>query len=374
MNKIISFAKKEAVLVIAALFALISMIFIPPNIRYFTYIDYPVLAILFCLMIVVAGLKKLGIFDFLSLKLLTRAKNMKYLYVLLVNCVFVCAMFITNDVALIVFVPLTIKVFSFIKQKSLIFIIVMETVAANLGSILTPIGNPQNLYIYSFYQMDILQFFRYVLPAGAVSYIIIMGIMIVSKTEKIDIPFEQKFNMGRFSFGAVKVLLIYYGLMFVLCIMMVLHILDYRICTVVVLAATAIIDRKVFKNVDYGLLLTFICFFVFVGNLGEIGVIRNALSLFLEGRVFLVSVATSQIISNVPAAMMISEFTKDVKNLLLGVNIGGLGTPVASLASLISFRLYSRSTNSLPGKYIAAFSVYNISILAVLIAAFYLFL
>jgi len=349
------------------------MLFVRPGFHYFTYIDYPVLGILFCLMIVVAGLKKLGIFDFLSLKLLTSAKNVKQLSILLVNCVFVCSMLVTNDVALIVFVPLTIGIFDFIGQKKLIFTIVMETLAANLGSMLTPVGNPQNLYIYSFYQMKILSFFGYVLPVGIISYFIITGIILVSKDDNKGATFEQKFRMGKFRLGDIKKNLLYYVGLFILCIATVLRILDYRICFFVILAATLLVDRKLLKKVDYGLLLTFICFFVFVGNLDEIGVVRNTLSRFLEGKVFIVSILSSQIISNVPAAMMISDFTKDVRNLLLGVNIGGLGTPVASLASLISFRLYSGSKNSLPGKFLAVFSVYNVLLLLLLTAMFYFY-
>ena len=373
MSKIIPLIKKEAVLFIAAVFALASMFVVPPGAQYFSYIDYSVLVILFCLMLVVAGLKKLGILDFLSLGLLTRAKNVKYLSILLVNCVFIFSMFVTNDVALIIFVPLTIEIFDFAGHKKLIFVIVMETLAANLGSMLTPIGNPQNLFIYSFYRLSIVNFFEYVLPVGAVSYIIIMGIILVSRNDNRGIRFTQKFNMGKFMLGNKKKLLLYYAGLFMLCIVTVLRILDYRICILVVITATLIVDRKLLKDVDYGLLLTFVCFFIFVGNLEEIDVIRNALSRFLEGRVFAVSVLSSQVISNVPAAMLISGYTNDARNLLLGVNIGGVGTPVASLASLISFRLYSRSGNSAPGKFMATFTVYNISILLVLFTIFYFF-
>ncbi|MCL2478685.1 MAG: SLC13 family permease [Treponema sp.] len=362
--KLIPLLKKEAVLFIAAFFALLSVCFIPPDLHYFSYIDYSVLAILFCLMAVVAGFKKLGLFDILSQKLLGRTKSVKSLTFLLVNCVFVCSMLVTNDVSLIAFVPVTIGIFASAKREKLIFVIVMETLAANLGSMLTPIGNPQNLYIYSFYKMDILNFFRFVLPVGAVSYIILTGIMLASKKDSINITFEQKAAPLK-----LAPFLVYTGL-FVLCILAVLRIVDYRICILVVLCVVLILDRKLLAKVDYGLLLTFFCFFIFTGNLERIGLVKNALSSFLEGRVFITGILTSQVISNVPAAMMISGFTSDVRNLLLGVNIGGLGTPVASLASLISFRLYSRSENSSPGKFLAVFSVYNILILVALALIF----
>ena len=365
MNKVTSFIKKETVLFIAALFAFVSIFLAPPWVHHHASIDWSVLAILFCLMIVTAGLRKLGIFDFISQKMLARTKSVKYFSILLVNIVFVSSMFVTNDVALIVFVPLTIEILAHTGRKKLIFVIVMETIAANLGSMLTPIGNPQNLYIYSFYQLDILSFFKQVLPVGAVSYIIIMGIMLVSKND-ITIAFEEKLNMSN-----IKKPLLYYTALFILCIVTVLRILDYKICILIVFIATLITDKKLLKKVDYGLLLTFICFFVFVGNLKEIAVFRNALIIFLEGKIFIASILSSQVISNVPAAVMISHFTNESMNLLLGVNIGGLGTPIASFASLISFRLYSRSENAEPGKFLLIFSIYNILILIFLTAIFF---
>ena len=367
MRRIISIIKKETVLFIAAVFAVISMIFIPLGVQYFSYIDYSVLGILFCLMVVVAGLKKLGLFDFLSQKLLIRTKSLKFLTVLLVSCVFVCSMFVTNDVALITFVPITIGIFALTGRKRLIFAVVMETLAANLGSMLTPIGNPQNLYIYSFYRLSILNFFEYVLPIGVISFIVIMGLILIFQKGDIEITLGQKIGLGN-----VKKPLLYYACLFLICVAAVIHILDFRICIAVVLTATLIVDRKLLKQVDYSLLLTFVCFFVFVGNLERIDAVKNALSLFLSGRVFIVSVLSSQVISNVPAAMMISRFTTDVRHLLLGVNIGGLGTPVASLASLISFKLYSKSEDSAPGKFLQVFTVYNVSISLLLCAIFLL--
>jgi len=365
MSKIIPFIKKEAILFIAAVFACISMIFIPPDVQYFSYIDYSVVGILFCLMIVVAGLKKLGVFIFLSQRLLNKTKSLRFLSALLVNCVFICSMFMTNDVALITFVPITIGIFALSGHKKLIFTVVMETLAANLGSMLTPIGNPQNLYIYSFYQLNILSFFKYVLPVGAIGYMIIMGLILVSQNGRIDVTLGRNVELE-----SLKKPLLYYAVLFLLCVMTVLHFIDFRICFLIILASALIVDRELLKEADYSLLLTFVCFFVFVGNLERINSVKNALSLFLQGRVFLVSVLSSQVISNVPASMMISHFTTDVRQILLGVNIGGLGTPVASLASLISFKLYSRSEGSAPSKFLGAFTIYNISILFVLSAIF----
>jgi len=351
------------ILFISAALACISMFVVPPDIEYFSYIDYSVLGILFCLMTVVTGLRELGIFGYLSQRLLIRTKNVKLLTVLLVNIVFFSSMFITNDVALILFVPITLEIFAHSKSQGLIFIIVMETLAANLGSMLTPIGNPQNLYIYSFYQLDILSFFQYLLPIGAVSYAMLIGLTLFSKNSHIDITLEPEIQLRNLTKQ-----LSYYIIMFLICIATVLHFVDYKICVLLVLIATLIADKKILAKVDYGLLLTFVCFFIFVGNLERIDAIKNALSLFLKGRVFIVSALCSQIISNVPAAMMISRFTTDIQPLLLGINIGGLGTPVASLASLISFKLYSRSKGSAPIKYLGTFTVYNLTLLLLLSA------
>jgi len=365
LSRIIDFIKKETVLFIAAVSAVASMIFVPPNAQYLSYIDFSVLGILFCLMTVVAGFMEIGVFSFISGKLLNKSQNIKVLTFILVNCVFFSSMFFTNDVVLIAFVPMTIGIFGILGSERLIFIIVMETVAANIGSMITPVGNPQNLYIYSFYGVNILDFFKIVLPAGIIGYIIITCIMVFSKNGSIEILFKQ----GSPVWDRKVLFLLYYAGLFILCILTVLHILDYRICFATVLVSIVILNRKLLKKVDYGLLLTFVAFFIFAGNIERIGVIKTGISIFITGRTYILSVLSCQIISNVPAAMMISRFTGDVKNLLLGVDIGGLGTPVASLASLISFKLYSKSKNSMPGKYLQIFTVYNVSVLILLSVA-----
>jgi Na+/H+ antiporter NhaD/arsenite permease-like protein len=275
-------------------------------------------------------------------------------------------MFVTNDVALITFVPITIMIFAKAGHKKLIFIIVMETLAANLGSMLTPIGNPQNLYIYSFYGLNILSFLRYVLPVGLISYMIIMGLILVFQNGSIEIMLDQRAILGN-----IKKPLVYYAGLFLLCSAAVLHMCDYRICVLTVVSATLIVDRKLLSRIDYGLLLTFICFFIFAGNLEKRDAVNDFRTICLEGRVFAASILSGQVISNVPAAIMISRFTTDVRQLLLGVNIGGLGTPVASLASLISFKLYFATENSSPAAFLRVFAVYNISILLLLSAMFY---
>ena len=215
---------------------------------------------------------------------------------------------------------------------------------------------------YSYYQPHILEFFKYILPVGVAGYFVITVILLVwlgggggvgvggSGRQLLD----QAPTAGQ---GHSKKLLIYYVCLFLLCVAVVVRVLDYRIALVLVLAVTLIVDRRLLAKVDYGLLLTFVCFFVIVGNLERIDSVKNTLSLLLKGRVFIVSVLSSQVISNVPAAMMISRFTIDVRELLLGVNIGGLGTPVAALASLIAFRLYAQSKGAASSRFLGVYHI-----------------
>ena len=378
MSKIIQFIKKQIVLAIAALLAIVSMAFIPPDMQYFSYLDYSVLGILFCLMVVVAGFMEQNLFDYISAALAAKSKNIKTLSVLLVNCVFVSSMFVTNDVTLIAFVPITILIFRNVRQEKLIFIIVMETIAANMGSMMTPVGNPQNLYLYSYFHIHIFDFLKILFPAGLIGYLIIMGIMLASKNDGTELAVEQhleQHSIKQMSAGPKeRAMLLYYAALFILCILTVLNIIDYKICFLLVLLSIIFLNRRLLKKVNYGLLITFVSFFVFAGNVERMNVIKLELSNFISGRAFILSVLSSQIISNVPAAMMISRLTNDARGILLGVNIGGLGSPVASLASLISFGLYSRSSGAEAAKYWRVFTLYNMSILAFLAVVFSLYL
>ena len=379
MIKMIRILKKQIVLVISILLAFLSMAFIPPDRQYLAYPDFPALGILFCLMVVVAGFMEQRLFDFISAVLTAKSKSIKTLSVLLVNCVFFTSMFVTNDVTLIAFIPITIGVLSHAGQEKLIFVIVMETIAANLGSMLTPIGNPQNLYLYSYFHIHILEFLKITVPAGMTGYIIIMCIMLASKNPSLDVSAVRN-SPGENSLKSMdtgprnKVILWYYGGLFILCILTVLNIIDYRICFLLVLVSVVVFNRKLLKKVNYGLLMTFVSFFIFTGNVERMAAIKNAFSYFITGRAFIVSVLSSQVISNLPSAMMISRLTGDARGILLGVNIGGLGTPVASLASLISFGIYSRINGSEPAKYWRVFAFFNVSILIFLVLIFSIYL
>ena len=357
ISKLKRYMKQEVVMVISLSVAIFSMFFVPPNPEYMEYIDFSVLAILFCLMLVVSGFIKEGLFDIIARRLFRITKKAKGIGFLLVNLTFFSAMFVTNDVALLTFVPLTIGLYAYHNHKSMIMVIVMETIGANLGSMMTPIGNPQNLYLFSHFQMNLGEFFMIVLPVGLFGYLLVVLPILLGPNEVMEfVPkkLEKPSNKMRFFF---------YFVAFVICVLTVLRILDYRGMLILIVVGILLIDKNLFCKVDYSLLITFMAFFIFVGNIGNIAILASLINKLIEGRELLSAVILSQLISNVPAAVMLSGFSENAKSLLLGTNIGGLGTLVASLASLISFKLYTKSKASNPKKYIAVFSLWNLVIL-----------
>lgn len=367
MEKIINIIKKQAVLTIALTAALISVFIIPPDAEYSEYLNVSVLIQLFCLMITVSGFRSTGLFEKITHFLADKSATARKTSFLLMNLCFFFSMLVTNDVALLTFVPLTIMVFADEKNPvTMIKAIVIETAAANLGSMMTPVGNPQNLYIYAEYNMSAGEFIKTMLPVGILSYIILalLNFLIpdtpvaLSEKNKSEKILSEKHNAEMIS----------YSVMFILCLMAVFRIIPNYVCLAVSVIIPLIFRRELFKRVDYALLATFVCFFVFVGNIARIETVRNFFSMVINGRELIVSALLSQVISNVPAAVMLSGFTDNACQLLAGVNIGGLGTPVASLASLISYQLYSKSENSQSGKYLGFFSAVNFSMLALLLA------
>ncbi|MDD6826916.1 MAG: SLC13 family permease [Oscillospiraceae bacterium] len=362
----ISFVKKEPVLSAALVAAVFSAFFVRPSLKYLEYIDFSVLILLFCLMTVVAGLMKTRLFDCISEKILKSSDNCRTVAMLLVNITFLSAMLITNDVALITLVPFTVKLFS--GKKSLIPLVVMETAAANLGSMIMPFGNPQNLYLYSYFNMDIAEFSKIVLPYGLISLALVnIFTYFLIKKEHIKSGSSEGAHINN------KRNFVIYIILFVLCVFTVLRVMNVYICFAAVVLMCLITDRKLFGSVDYNLLLTFCAFFIFVGNLKNIETIKETLAVLINGREFLVGVVSSQVISNVPAAMMLSGFTENAKELLLGVNIGGLGTLVASLASVISYKQYSKTENANTARYMLVFSAVNFILLFIVSGVYFLF-
>lgn len=360
MNNIKEFIKRETVFVIAAILTIISMFLVSPSKEYLGYINYSVLTILFCLMAVVGGVQKIGVFNTLSARIFSKTSNGKTIGIILVLVCFFTSMLVTNDVALITFVPFTIDILRE-DDDNLIFIIVMETIAANLGSMMTPIGNPQNLFLYSYYNLDIIDFFKIMAPLGIISLILIMAIMLFKKNNNL------KVSVGQEIVSIDKGKLIKYSGLFIICLLTVLHIIHYLVCLVIISIILVINDRSLFRNIDYMLLLTFICFFIFVGNMSSLTQIRTYVSEILINKEILVSAIISQGISNVPAGIMLASFTDKAGELLIGTNIGGLGTIIASMASLISYKYYACLKNSRKGKYLLVFSLFNFVLLIILL-------
>lgn len=366
-KKILEFIKKETVLSAAIFLALISACFVRPTLSYMEYIDWRVLGILLSLMIVMAGFQKNGLFDEIGMRLLSRTKNTAQLTGVLVFLCFFSSMFITNDVALITFVPFAVLTLRKCRQERLmVLVIVLQTIAANLGSMFTPIGNPQNLYLYQLSGMGLGEFLLFMLPYTAVSGLLLLITIFVLSARKQKLSLENcSFGADRKSFDKKKNVL--YFVLFLLCLLVVARLLPYYLALAAVVLAVLFADREVFKNVDYCLLFTFIAFFIFTGNLGNLPAFRSVLEGLVEGRELLVGILASQCISNVPAALLLSGFTENSKGLLLGVNIGGLGTLIASMASLISYKIYAHNYNKTKGVYLMWFTFANLMFLAVLV-------
>lgn len=369
MKKIWNFCKKEAVLSIAVLLAIASAFVIHPDKQYMSYIDFRTLAILFCLMAVMAGLQKVGVFYVLAEKMLSKVKHIKGIILVLVMLCFFSSMLITNDVALITFVPFTFIVLQMILGKNseglMIPIVVMQTIAANLGSMLTPIGNPQNLYLYGKMSIGLGAFMMQMLPLTAVALLVLV-VWCLCLPYKGKQRFELELKQER-KLSEYKKEIVVYCILFLLCLLTVAHIIPYGITLVLTLLVAFVLDKAVLKKVDYALLLTFVGFFIFIGNMGRVPAFNMFVQRMMDGNEILTSIVASQFMSNVPAALLLSGFTDRYELLVIGTNLGGLGTLIASMASLISFKYVGKEYSHLKGKYMLYFTVANVLFLGILL-------
>ena len=440
----------------ATVLAIISCFFVTPGREYLSYINWRTLILLFCLMAVVAGFAKAGVFRYISRKLSQRMKDTRRLSVGFMLLCFLLSMFVTNDVALVTVVPLTLLTMMGCSEKAKIQTLVQETIAANLGSMLTPFGNPQNLYLTSYYGIGMGEFLRLMLPYTGVALVILLLQTLISPKEGLGgrareagtpeggaseagvlegrakeagipereareagIPegrakeaaiSEREAREAGIPEGRVKeaaipegknreaaslyesgenltgkdemyeealrekllrskgrlVSILLYGILFIVSMFSVARILDYRILFGIILITILVYDRSVLRNVNYTLLLTFVSFFVLIGNLGAMTQIQAALTQMIEGRELLTAILSSQIISNVPAAVLLSGFTDQGKALIVGTDLGGLGTLIASMASIITFQLYSLESGAKKGKYLLTFTLWNVIDLVIL--------
>lgn len=369
------FLKNETVLCVSFLLAVLSAFVIKPDMLYLTYPDYRTIALLFCLMIIVAGFQSLGIFRMLGHFLITRAGSIRGLSVVMILLCFFSSMVITNDVTLITFVPFTILVLRMSgRVERILKLVVLETIAANLGSMATPIGNPQNLYLYSISDLTAGEFMQAVLPYAGLSLILLVIVVFVGKDEPLldvsvkDEPEKRAEKKAGRVLGQAMPLL----LLLILCLLVVFRILPYQPVLICVILVILVIKRKLYLSVDYFLLLTFLCFFVFIGNMKRIPQVSEFLVSAVQGRELLAGILTSQIISNVPAAILLSGFSSDYSALLTGVNLGGLGTLIASLASLISFKFFVKEYPDKKVAFLKVFTIWNLLFLLVLAAEAFL--
>ena len=400
----------------ATVLAIISCFFVTPGREYLSYINWRTLILLFCLMAVVAGFAKAGVFRYISRKLSQRMKDTRRLSVGFMLLCFLLSMFVTNDVALVTVVPLTLLTMMGCSEKAKIQTLVQETIAANLGSMLTPFGNPQNLYLTSYYGIGMGEFLRLMLPYTGVALVILLLQTLISPKEGLggrareagtpereareagipegrvkeaaipegknreaaslyesgenltgkDEMYEEALREKLLRSKGRLVSILLYGILFIVSMFSVARILDYRILFGIILITILVYDRSVLCNVNYTLLLTFVSFFVLIGNLGAMTQIQAALTQMIEGRELLTAILSSQIISNVPAAVLLSGFTDQGKALIVGTDLGGLGTLIASMASIITFQLYSLESGAKKGKYLLTFTLWNVIDLVIL--------
>lgn len=362
-NPVIRFIKRDTVLSIALAAAAISMFFVPPSAEYVSYIDFKVLSCLFCLMAVVAGLRKTGLFDRAASALTRYTVSLRSTAFILVGATFFISMAITNDVALITFVPFSLLLLKNVENgKIRMRIITLQTIAANIGSSLTPVGNPQNLFLFSYYRMNVGDFFAAIFPAVLSGGLLLAASLLSVPDEKIP-----SVKAGP-NYRTDPRYVISYAVLFVVSVLTVFRVFDYLPVTILVILFLLVFDRSIFARIDYSLLFTFTGFFIFIGNLQRIESINAFLTSIVARNVMLVGALASQFISNVPAAILLSGFTKDAEALLRGVSIGGMGTLITSLASVISFKFFSQERKNESLKYLGVFTVWNVLFFAVLFA------
>ena len=354
------FLKENAVLVIAIIAALLTSFIVPPDAKYLEYFDLKTLSCLFCVLAVVCALRNVKFFYTLARQIVRKFKNARIAILALVYITFIGSMLIANDMALLTFLPLGYFILSTTKkEKYLAFTFIMQNIAANLGGMLTPFGNPQNLYLYSKFNIPDGEFVRIMFPPFILAIALItLCCLIFVKKEALEIEeSDVKLPIGRVAI---------YLALFAVAIMMVFRFMPYQVGLIIIPLALIFLDKKALMQVDYGLLFTFVFFFIFAGNMGRIDVVRDFFSYLLNINTLVFSALSCQVISNVPSAILLSQFTDNYRELLLGVNIGGAGTLIASLASLITFKEYTKQDPDYVKQYVVKFSLFNFGFLITL--------
>ncbi|HPZ31973.1 MAG TPA: SLC13 family permease [Limnochordia bacterium] len=353
-------AKKQIVLIIAITTMLITCFFVPVDASYLDYFNWNTLATLYCTLAVVEALSNIHVFEIISRNIVIRLRNLRNATLGLVFITFIGSMFLANDMALLTFLPLGYFVLTSTDNKqAMAFTFIMQNIAANLGGMVTPFGNPQNLYLYAFYNIDTLEFVQIMLPSFLASTLLIIGICCFVKPIPLELKSDNQYTLN------IRLAIIY-SVLFVASILIVFRIIPYLIGTIVITLALFIFDRKSLKTVNYPLLATFAAFFVFSGNMARIPAVNEFFSQILPRNTLLFGILSCQLISNVPSAVLLSHFTDNYHALLPAVNIGGCGTLIASLASLITFSEYKKHNPTSVKSYLIQFTVINFSYVIIL--------
>ena len=365
LDRLITFLRNEAVLCIAFVCACVSMGLAGDASLVPGYIDWRVIVLLFCLMAAVAGLRESGVMARVAQALVAGERSKRLVCLALVMLPFFASMLVTNDVALLTFVPIAVIALETAGwQGSLARVVVLQAVAANLGGMVTPVGNPQNLFIFTTYELSAGDFFFALIPFGALAFVLLalacltFGAGRATVRLKLD---ERAIDARRFALHAA---------LFALCLLAVFRVIDHLVLLPIVAAALFLFDRRIFAQVDYALLATFACFFVFSGNMASMPAMQGFLGGLMADHPMLTSLAASQVISNVPAAVLLAGFTQNWHSLLIGVDLGGLGTPIASLASLIAFKLYMHTTGAKGGAFMREFAIANVAALVCMVVLY----
>lgn len=360
--RVLRFFKNNIVLTVSLCAAFATALIVKPDRTYLDYYDIKTLTCLFCVLAVICAFRRIDFFYILAQKLVQHFRNTRLAVLVLVYITLIGSMLITNDTALLTFLPLSYFVLHATKNdKYLSFTFIMQNCAANLGGMLTPFGNPQNLYLYTKFRIPNHTFLSIMLPPFLISVLLITLCCLFVKPEPLTIPDQPTHSDPKRT--------VIYGLLFVLAVAIVLRALPYWIGLIVIPLTLFFLDCKALKMIDYPLLLTFAAFFTFSGNMARMESVQSLFSALLQKNTLLFSALSCQVISNVPAAILLSQFTNDYAPLLQGVNIGGAGTLIASLASLITFQEYIRHEPHKRGRFIALFSVVNFAFLFILLAA-----
>lgn len=359
-KSVLGFFKKNTVMSVAFTVALVTSFIVPPDRKYITYFDFKTLSCLLAVLAVLCALRNIGFFYIIARETVKKFRSARTCSLVLVYITFIGSMLIANDMALLTFLPLGYYVLKTGGgEKYMIKVFVLQNIAANLGGMLTPFGNPQNLYIYSKFNIPTLEFMQIMAPPFALSVVLItLCCVVLISPEPLHVASEKAHLPVKRT--------VFYLVLFALSIVIVFRVIPYLLGLFIILVSVALADRKALRQVDWALLLTFVFFFVFSGNVARIDAVRDAVSSLLDKSTLLVSVISCQFISNVPSAILLSQFTDNFRELLLGVNVGGVGTLISSLASLITLREYIKNYPEKTKAYIKTFTLFNFAFLIIL--------